>query len=91
MLGLTLSLCLAAGQAGIQLASPGLQSVHLKADDVAFYSDHLAQQLTLRGVPVVTSAEIATLMGLEHRDRRPVGASESRLRHRGHGLFHEHP
>lgn len=76
MLGVTLSLCLAAGSAGIQLASPGLQSVHLKADDVAFYSDHLAQQLTLRGVPVVTQAEIATLMGLE-RQRELLGCSDA--------------
>jgi hypothetical protein len=77
MMGVFVAAVLAAGQTGaIQLASPGLQSVHLKADEVAFYSDHLAQQLTLRGVPVVTQSEIVALLGLE-RQKQLLGCSDA--------------
>ncbi len=69
--------CLVAAQApGVKLASPGLRGLNLPVEEVAFYSDHLAQQLTLAGVPVVTQEEIATLLGLE-RQRELAGCSDA--------------
>lgn len=51
----------------VRLASPGLRAVNIKEDEVMFYSDHFAQQLTLKGIPVVTNSEIAQLLGLERQ------------------------
>jgi hypothetical protein len=33
----------------LKIASPGLQAVNIKEDDINFYSDHLAQALTTKG------------------------------------------
>jgi hypothetical protein len=63
----TLGLCLiaAAPQPAVKLASPGLKAVGVSNDVAEFYSDHLAQALTLRGFQVVTPSEIASLLGIE--------------------------
>lgn len=59
----------------VRLAAPGLNGINLDEAIVEFYSEHFAQQLALRGVSVVTAAEIATLIGLE-RQRQLVGCSD---------------
>lgn len=62
-------------QAGpIKLASPGLQGVQLPREVVAFYSDHVAQQLSLRGVSAITASEIASLIGLD-RQKQLLGCA----------------
>ena len=61
--------------APLKLASPGLTLVDVPADTGAFYSDHLAQKLSLRGIRVVTPKEIQALLGLE-RQRQLLGCSE---------------
>jgi TolB-like protein len=60
------------------LASPGLSSVNVEKSVASFYSDHLAQQLQQQaqgGLQVVTSSEIATLLGFE-RQRQLMGCSD---------------
>lgn len=78
MLGtLVTSLLLAAGgsPAPLRVASPGLQVVNIDAKLGEFYSEHLAQQLKYAGLLVVTSREIASLLGIE-RQRQLLGCSE---------------
>jgi TolB-like protein len=67
---------LAAGAPEVKLASPGLTGINLKTDVVLFYSDHLAQQMTLQGLRVITASEISVLMGLE-RQKQLLGCGES--------------
>lgn len=59
----------------VRIAAPGLSGVNLDEAIVEFFSEHFAQQMALRGVSVVTAAEIATLIGLE-RQRQLVGCSD---------------
>jgi hypothetical protein len=61
----------------VRLASAGLRGVNVKSDEAAFFSDHLAQELTARGVPIVTQSEIAALIGLE-RQRELAGCSNDK-------------
>lgn len=65
---LTVAACLVVSQApNLRLASPGLQAVNITPSEASFYSDHFAQQLTLKGVPVVTASEIAQMLGIERQ------------------------
>src|SRR5947209_7942042 len=50
--------------------------VNIPADVAAFYSEHLAQQLTLQGLQVVSPSEIATLLGIE-RQKSLLGCSDN--------------
>ena len=78
MLGsLVTSLLLAAAgsPAPLRVASPGLQVVNIEAKLGEFFSEHLAQQLKYAGLKVVTSREIASLLGIE-RQRQLLGCSE---------------
>lgn len=76
MLGLLMtSLLLAASPAPLRVASPGLQVVNIEAKLGDFYSEHLAQQLKYAGLQVVTSREIASLLGIE-RQRQLLGCGE---------------
>jgi hypothetical protein len=59
----------------LKIASPGLQAVNIKEDEINFYSDHLAQALTTKGVPVVTKSEITQLLGIE-RQKQLLGCSD---------------
>lgn len=73
---LAASLVLAAGSAvPLRVASPGLQVVNIDAKLGEFYSEHLAQQLKYAGLQVVTSREIASLLGIE-RQRQLLGCNE---------------
>lgn len=60
----------------IKVAAPGLSAVSVSAELQAFVNDHLAQELVLEGVEVVTSSQIASVLGLE-RQKQLLGCSES--------------
>lgn len=60
----------------LRIAVPGLQGVHLDEETRAFYSEHLAQNMRFPGVSVVTSREIATLLGVE-RQKQLLGCGEA--------------
>lgn len=51
----------------VRLAAPGLHGVRVTPDVVGFFSDHLAQQLTVQGLQVVTASEMQSLIGLERQ------------------------
>ncbi len=78
MLCIAMALALAAAPAAqpIKLAAPGLTPLNLSADEARFYSDHLAQQLAVKGIRVVTPSEITALLGLQ-RQKDLMGCSES--------------
>jgi hypothetical protein len=54
------------------LAMPTFGGVNLQRDEAAFFADHFAQQLRVRGVSVVTAADISLVLGLE-RQRALLG------------------
>jgi hypothetical protein len=70
-----LLVALAAAPGPIKLAAPGFTVVNLEKNLGAFYSEHLAQELTHRGLRVVTDREIQTVLGFE-RQKALVGCSE---------------
>ena len=70
-----LLLVLTGASPAIHLAAPGLQSVNVEKGLAGFYSDHLAQQLRLGGVQVITASEISQLLGFE-RQKQLMGCSE---------------
>jgi hypothetical protein len=59
----------------ITVASPGLTVVQLDPALAAAYSTSLAQQLTFRGVQVITGSDIASVMGYE-RQQQLVGCGD---------------
>jgi hypothetical protein len=59
----------------IRLAMPGLGGPNLSEAEGEFYAEHLANQLTGRGLQVTTSKQIATVLGME-RQRQLLGCSE---------------
>lgn len=77
MVGSLLTLVvMAATPAPLRVASPGLQVVNIEAKLGEFYSEHLAQQLKVSGLQVVTSREIGSLLGIE-RQRQLLGCTET--------------
>ncbi len=67
-------LVLSAATGPLKLASPGLSGVQLPPRAATFFSDHLAQQLGLRGAEVMTATEIASMLSLE-RQKQLLGCS----------------
>src|SRR5688500_16256709 len=61
--------------APMKLALPGLQVVGIDPKLGAFYGEHFAQQLTLRGARVTSTSEISALLGLE-RQKQLLGCSD---------------
>jgi hypothetical protein len=59
----------------VKLGALGLNGLALPADKLQYYSDHFAQQLSLRGLRVVTRAELAALVGLE-RQKELLGCAD---------------
>jgi hypothetical protein len=57
-----------------RLAAPGLSVVGINADVGRFYTEHIAQQLKLLGLEVVTMREIESLLGME-RQRELLGCT----------------
>lgn len=64
---LALSCALSAAPAGPKLAAPDWNVANVERSLASFYQDTLARGLRQRGVQVVTSAEIATLLGFERQ------------------------
>jgi hypothetical protein len=60
----------------ISLASPGLSHLNLSQETATYYSDHLAQQLALEGMRVITTTEISSLIGFE-RQKQLLGCSDT--------------
>jgi hypothetical protein len=74
-LALTLVLTAVGGaQRPAKLASPGLAVVNIDAKVGEFYTEHVAQQLKLTGVEIITVREIQSLLGME-RQRQLLGCS----------------
>jgi hypothetical protein len=59
-----------------RFAAPGLSVVGINADVGRFYTEHVAQQLKLLGVEVVTMREIESLLGME-RQRELLGCANA--------------
>lgn len=79
MLMLSLTLLVSAtpaAPASLKLALPGLNSVSENKEVIDFYSEHLAQQLKVAGLEVVTVKEISALLGME-RQKQLLGCGES--------------
>jgi hypothetical protein len=57
------------------LAAPGFTALGVPKDRAQYYSDHLAQLLTLRGLRVLTAGDVRQLLGME-RDRELMGCNE---------------
>jgi hypothetical protein len=70
-----LAIVATADAANIKVAAPTLGGVNVKPDVAVFWTDHLAQQITLRGPQVLTGTEIAALLGME-RQRQLLGCAE---------------
>lgn len=60
----------------LRVAVPGLRGVKLTDAEVEFYSEHLAQNLRVSGIVVVTAREISTLLGIE-RQKQLLGCGEN--------------
>ncbi|MBX5483068.1 MAG: hypothetical protein IRZ16_14680 [Myxococcaceae bacterium] len=60
----------------LTIASPGLKAVNIDEEEAEFFSDHLAQALTLQGAHVTTPAQITAVLGLQ-RQKELMGCSES--------------
>ncbi len=59
-----------------KLAMPGLSVIGIEAQYAEFLGEHLAQQLTFEGLDVVTTKEIASLLGIE-RQKQLLGCGET--------------
>ncbi len=76
MSGLVVAVLLAAAPAGqVKLASPGLNGFKVSAEMTQFCGEQFAQELSLQGVRVVTSSEIAALIGFE-RQKQLLGCAD---------------
>lgn len=60
----------------IKLAAPGFSALDITQAQANFFSDHFAQQLTIRGVQVTTANQIGALIGFE-RQRQLLGCAEN--------------
>lgn len=61
---------------GISLAAPGFQAVNVNDKFATFASDHFAASMTAEGIRVMTSGEVAQVIGLE-RQKQLLGCSET--------------
>ncbi|MFL5348441.1 MAG: hypothetical protein ACJ8AT_26900 [Hyalangium sp.] len=59
----------------LHVAAPGLTGVGMTEATAAFYSEHLAQQLSFAGARVVTQKELQALIGL-NRQQQLMGCAE---------------
>jgi len=64
----------AATPSPIKLGAPGLAAVNVSSELQTFAADHLAQQLVVEGVEVVTSSQMSAVLGLE-RQKQLLGCS----------------
>lgn len=75
MIWVLLSVLGAADAPQISVAAPGLSTVGLEQGLGELYSEHLAQQLRLRGLRVITAKDIGTMLGVE-RQRALLGCGD---------------
>ena len=73
MLGLTLMVALTA--APLKVGVPEFRGVNVSDQTISFYSEHFAQNLRTNGLTVVTSREIAAIIGME-RQKQLLGCDE---------------
>ncbi len=66
----------AGSENSVKIAAVGLSALNLPDKAADFYTDHLNQQLTLRGAQVMSAKELGALIGLE-RQKQLLGCSES--------------
>lgn len=66
----------AAAEEPVHLAVPGFQVVNVDPKFQEFFTEEIAEQLSRRGLKVVTAREIAALMGME-RQKELVGCAET--------------
>lgn len=59
----------------VKLAAPGLSTLNVTPEAATYFLDHLGHQLQAQGVDVLTSSEIAALLGLE-RQRQLLGCTD---------------
>lgn len=62
--------------APLKLVAPGLQVVGLDPKIGDFLTEHVAQQMKLAGVDIITQREMASLLGLE-RQKQLLGCSDA--------------
>jgi hypothetical protein len=60
----------------VTIAIPGLSFIDVEPKLGAFWTEHVSQQLKLRGVKTITQREISALLGAE-RQRQLLGCSEA--------------
>lgn len=65
----------AQGPAPVKLAAPGLSTLNVKPEAATYFLEHLGHQLQAQGVEVLTSSQIANLLGLE-RQRQLLGCTD---------------
>ena len=75
LLSLTLSL-LSASPGAIKLAAPGFSVLNVPENAARYYSDHLAHQLDVEGIEVITPTQVSALLGVE-RQKQLLGCSDS--------------
>lgn len=76
MLAPLLSLLLAGAEpTQVKLVSTGFSVLNLSKETGEFYANHLAQQLDLAGLRVVTAQEVAAVIGLE-RQKQLLGCAQ---------------
>lgn len=73
---MVLALVLAASSAAPKLAMPEWSRVEVTPELAAFYADHFAVELRKNGLGVVTSQEIASLLGME-RQKALLGCTDA--------------
>jgi hypothetical protein len=59
------------------IAAPGLSALELPEKTAQFWTDHLAEQLTQRGLKVVTASGVAAVLGIERKKQLLGCSSES--------------
>lgn len=77
LIGALVLLALAAKpEAAPSLAAPPFTAVEVPPKMAQFYSEHFAQELTLRGLHVLTAADINQLLGVE-REKQLLGCDDT--------------
>lgn len=71
---LAVAVLLAASPTPIKLASPGLSALNVTPEMQAFVTDHVNQELALEGLDVLSSTQVAAVIGLE-RQKQLLGCS----------------
>ncbi len=76
LLSLAFVLVTAVPQNQVSLAFPGLNPVNLVAGEGPLRTEILAARLTARGIKVITSRDLSTVLGVE-RQKELLGCAES--------------